>query len=265
MAEVMVLFRRLGVRLFPFEKPTLLNKKKKQISEDDAFFYTSTEIKSIYPKERLKVDFTRILGLLFTAGGMYSVYNTNKGLMKWHTQGEQKAKHLVSRIAYEKLDYKEGYSPDHALLFVHSMDVVSRILESNKKRKDSLGFEPLSFDNTFSFIHCVPISEEGLYLLYFLAQKDFKIQTAYRLFPSECILKKPSMECLAEKDNELYFLFIDGDVASLRRMKYQMGFLPKGKKIVVVCFSFQVDFIRNYLGNLVEIATIKEDELVDVF
>ncbi|WP_286077657.1 hypothetical protein, partial [Thomasclavelia cocleata] len=121
MAEILCIFKQLNVKLWQEEKPKLhLNtKEEKRINLNDLIFYTSKELKNIDVNQRYKTDFTRIMGALFSPGGVYCVYNTNKGLMKWNSQGEGKAQVLVEDIVNQNLkEYKSKlFEANSAIMF----------------------------------------------------------------------------------------------------------------------------------------------------
>ena len=142
MAEILCMFDDLGAKIWSSEKPslTLDPKVKPCISKNDLIFYTSREMKNADIEQRYKTEFTRIMGVLFSPGGVYGVYNTNKGLMKWNKQGEGKAQVLIEDIV--SINCSNEYSSlDNAIMFGKDMSVALDILNSNGGKKDINDFE----------------------------------------------------------------------------------------------------------------------------
>ena len=100
LAEILCFLEAVEIDFWPDKKPelTLKTRSNNNITADMKAFYTSKEIKKIDANQKYKTDFTRIMGVLFSPGGNYCVYHTNKKRMKWNSQGEGKAQVLVDDI-----------------------------------------------------------------------------------------------------------------------------------------------------------------------
>ena len=58
-------------------------------------------------------------------------------------------------------------------------------------------------------------------------------------------------------DGEYVYSYLDGDIARLIRLHQTLDVDPK--EVVVLCFPYQIAFLREYLGQRVEIRVIDMD------
>ena len=267
MAEILCMFDDLGAKIWSSEKPslTLDPKEKPCISKNDLIFYTSREMKNADIEQRYKTEFTRIMGVLFSPGGVYGVYNTNKGLMKWNKQGEGKAQVLIEDIV--SINCSNEYSSlDNAIMFGKDMSVALDILNSNGGKKDINDFELLSFDNTYNNIYYITLDDEGLYQLSLLTQNNWYDAIRYSIFPEEFLnTTYLSVDCDAydKAHNKYIMMFLDGNIGKLKRFK-EASFDNKNKKYEVVCFDWQEEMLREYLGDNATLLVITSDRLSEL-
>lgn len=267
MAEIFCMFDNLGAKVWTYEKPTLTldPKVKPHISKEDLLFYTSREMKNADIEQRYKTEFTRIMGALFSPGGVYGIYNTNKGLMKWNKQGEGKAQVLIEDIV--SINCSGEYSSlDNAIMFGKDMSVALEILNSNGGAKDINDFELLSFDNTYNNIYYITLDDEGLYQLSLLTQNNWYDAIRYSIFPEEFLnVTYLSVDCDAfdKKNNKYIMMFLDGNIGKLKRFK-EASFDNKNKKFEVICFDWQEEMLREYLGDNATLLVITSDKLSEM-
>lgn len=265
MAEILCMLSDINAKLWTSEKPKLIldNQNNELISKDDIIFYTSREMKNADVEQRYKTDFTRIMGVLFSPGGVYAVYNTNKGLMKWNRQGEGKAQVLIEDIVSYNCS-SEYQSLDNAIMFGKDMMTALNILESNGGKKDSNDFELLSFDNTYENIYFLTLDDTGLYQLNLLIQNRWYDYIINAIFPSEFLnTQYLSIECDAfdEKNNKYILMFLDGNIGKLKRFKEASYDSSQSKKYEIICFDWQEEMVRKYVGNEISLLVITDDKL----
>lgn len=271
MAEILCIFKQLNVKLWQEEKPKLhLNtKEEKRINLNNLIFYTSKELKNIDVNQRYKTDFTRIMGALFSPGGVYCIYNTNKGLMKWNSQGEGKAQVLVEDIVNQNLEeYKSKlFEANSAIMFGKGMEPALEMLISNGGKRDSNGFEMLSFDNTYRNIFYLTLDENGKRQLNIMTKKNWHDILKEEIFPEEYInFKYSNIDCDAiDKNNNKYILmFFDGNVGRLKRFK-QASYDSAKNKFEILCFPWQANFIKEYMENNVTCRILSIDDIEEIF
>ena len=266
MAEIICMFLNVNAKIWSHEKPSLsLKKQNNLIDENDIIFYTSREMKNADIEQRYKTEFTRIMGALFSPGGIYGIYNTNKGLMKWNKQGEGKAQVLIEDIA--SINCSGVYSSlDNAIMFGKDMDTALEILNSNGGKRDSNDFELLSFDNTYSNIYYITLDDMGLYQLNLLIQKNWYDAIRYAIFPDNFLnIDYLTVDCDAfdKKNNKYIMMFLDGNIGKLKRFK-EATYDNKNKNFEVVCFDWQKDILTSYLGKNVSLLPITTDKLSEL-
>lgn len=272
LAEVQCMLDDLGILMWPDEKPSLsLDEKAARITPNDYIFYTSRELKNFDTKQKYKTEFTRILGTLYSPGGIYCLYNTNKGLIKWHKQGEQKAQVLVEDITNMNYDYSFGINPQisNSVIFGKDQKIILDILSPNDGKRDVNGFELLSFDNTYDNIYYITLDEYGIKQLAILLEENWKDKLKKVIFPSD-ILKNntnySTIDCdVFDKDNNNFILmFFDGNIARLRRFKEAI-YGVKNRTFQVLCFPWQEEAVKEYMNNMAEITVINYEDFKDDF
>lgn len=264
MAEICCILQDISVKIWSHEKPllTLESQNNNLIPANDIVFYTSREMKNADIEQRYKTEFTRIMGALFSPGGVYAIYNTNKGLMKWNKQGEGKAQVLIEDIVSYNCK-KEYSSLNEAIMFGKEMSTALEILNSNGGKRDSNDFELLSFDNTYNNIYYVTLDDNGIYQLSLLTQKNWYDAIRYSIFPNEFLNNSYlSVDCDAydKKNNKYIMMFLDGNIGKLKRFK-EASFDNKNKKFEIVCFDWQEEIVKEYLGGNTSLLVITADKL----
>lgn len=269
MAEILCIFKQLNVKLWQEEKPILhLNSNKERlIASNDLIFYTSKELKNADINQRYKTDFTRIMGALFSPGGVYCVYNTNKGLMKWNSQGEGKAQVLVEDIVKQNLkEYKEKvFEANSAIMFGKGMEPALEMLVSNGGKRDSNGFEMLSFDNTYRNIYYLTLDENGKRQLDIMTRKNWHDILKEEIFPEEYInFKYSNIDCDAIDKNKYILMFFDGNIGRLKRFK-QASYDSTKNKFEILCFPWQANFIKEYMEDNATCRILSLDDIEEIF
>lgn len=268
MAEILVTFLYSGVKVWDFEKPYIdlsLNTPK-LINEDDIVFYTSRQLKNAGDGENKKVDFTRIMGALFSPGGIYPIYHTNKGLMKWQQQGEMKAQILLENIVncnYNSENHFD-YHASRAIMFGKDINVFVDILKSNGGKRMQNNFELLSFDNTYNNIHFITLDDNGNDQLKMLMSKNWKEKMLNIIFPEEIRISDTSdIDADARIENTFVLSFLDGDIGRLKRFT-KSSIIAPDYEFQVICFPWQEEALKKYSSNI-KTNTINHKAFFDAF
>lgn len=260
-AEIMVMIRRLGTYFLSTQKPEIFSKNQEdkiELSDGLSLFYSSKELKNIDEDIKLRVVFTRILGMLSSKSAHYALYNTNKGLMMWNNQGEHKAQKMLDTIINSTFYQDSYYYCNSAILFMDNLDVARKVLNSKKGPKSGLGFEFLSFDNTFSNMHAITMDEYGVLQLKILITDNYKDKLFKYLFTKkEIITQNLSVDADAfdKESGTVKIEFLTGNIGKLKRAVMASNF-HKSYKFEVLCFPFQEDFLKSYLPENFQITTV---------
>lgn len=250
-AEVAAMCMRSGIEVRPFMLPELQNEAFLHIIPSEAVMYLSRDLKRLSEDEMSKTSFTRLVGALFASGTGYSVYNTRDATMKWSGKGEFKARDSLKDLA--NMNSKIS-AINSAILFGQSETVaLNTITESDKSRK-----QEFRFDAIYRNIYFIPLSEDGMRQLRFLTVPNWNEKILDLLFePEDRSYNRGLFEYDAVVDGEYVYSYLDGDIARLIRLHQTLDVDPK--EVVVLCFPYQIAFLREYLGQRVEIRVIDMD------
>ncbi len=247
-AEAVAMCMWAGIEYRPYHLPKLQNQSRLQIIPDEPVFYLSRSLKSIGENEQNKTMFTRLVGAIYSHGKCFAVYNTRNALMKWSGRGEFKA--LQSLINITRLNSNIP-SVDSAILFGQS-DIISDTLKFQEEN-NRMEFR---FDGIYRHIHFVPLSEKGNRLLKMLCLPDVHQNVLNILFQSDSLSNGLGLFEYDAYVNQKYILsHLDGDIARLIRLKEALQLNRYDSE--VICFDFQVDYIKKYLEGLANIKVIE--------
>ena len=223
-AEAVAMCMRSGIECRPYMLPILQNRTITKRIPDAPCFYLAKELKKLGEAEMNKTMFTRMVGTAYLGQRPYAVYNTRSAVMKWSGKGEFKTLHSVIEIS--RLNAGTDATPA-AILFGQSESVALKtLLESDTTKRPEF-----RVDAIYRNLHFIPMDERtydrGLF------EYDAKIGDAY------------------------VFSNLDGDLARLVRFKEAVE--NQRGNYEVLCYPYQMAFIREYLGNRVTIKTIGFD------
>ena len=99
------------------------------------------------------------------------------------------------------------------------------------------------------------MNEDGMRQLSFITVPDWKEKILGLLFePEDRSYNRGLFEYDAVVDDVYIYSYLDGDIARLIRLSEALD--VKERDVVVLCFPYQVAFLREYLGQRVEIKVI---------
>lgn len=247
-AESTLMCLRAGVEARPLRLPTLQNEKIMKIVLDRASFYHAREVKQLDPAELNKTCFSSMTGLLFYPGGCYAVYNSRYTKMQWNGMGENKVRINAQTVTKMNAGIGELRS---AIQFGMDYSTALGTIEDavqNKRRANP-------FHEIYYHFHFVPLNEFGIRLLRILTFPDGNEQMLNLLFrPTERFYNQGLREYDARVNGVYVFSHLDGDLARLMRFRDELRD-SKGKT-EVLCFTEQVPFLREYLGDRVSLKAI---------
>lgn len=237
-----------GVEINPKKLPKFQRERIQDIFIDKQCFYGSKLLKGVEKLEMTKNAYTRIIGAVFANKHVYAVYNTRSQVMKWCGKGESKAQINLEEVSRMNAKIHRVKS---AILFGHSIDIARQTMEEASRNKRL----ELNFDSIYSHIHFIPLNQDGVRQLRILLKEDWKEELLSVLFTEEMrSYDKGSFEYDAKWDGKIILSFFDGDLARLQR--FQFGASRTDYEYEVLCFPFQAEFLKSYLGDLAKITTI---------
>lgn len=253
--EAVTMCMRAGIEARPFLLPELQNEAFVHVIPSEAVMYPSKDLKRLSEDEMSKTSFTRMVGALFTCGTCYAMYNTRSATMKWSGKGEFKARDSLRDLSNMNSEISIVNS---AILLGQSGTVaLNTIVESDKSQK-----QEFRFDSVYDHIYFIPLNEDGIRQLRLLTVPDWKEKILNLLFdPEERSYNRGRFEYDAIVDDVYIYSYLDADIARLMRLHET---LSAGKRdVVVLCFAYQVAFLREYFGPLVELKVIDFDTVED--
>lgn len=251
-AEGIAICMAAGIETRPYSLPPLQNKAICRIVPDSHSFYIARDFKKT-GNETNKTAYTRIIGALFYPGGVYAAYNTRDAAMKWSGNGEAKTLNNLLALARMNAGLDELSS---ALLFGHSEDVALRtILESDTSRRPEL-----RFDKIYHNVHFIPLNQNGVRLLRILVVPNWNEKLLSALFDDhQRSYNRGSIEYDAMVDGRMILSHLDGDIARL--IRFRQALRTRAESADVLCYPWQVAFVKTYLGELAGIRTLDMDSV----
>lgn len=253
--EAVTMCMRAGIEARPFLLPELQNEAFVHVIPSEAVMYPSKDLKRLSEDEMSKTSFTRMVGALFACGTCYAMYNTRSATMKWSGKGEFKARDSLRDLSNMNAEISIVNS---AILIGQSGTVaLNTILESDKSQK-----QEFRFDSVYDHIYFIPLNEDGIRQLRFLTVPDWKEKILNMLFdPEERSYNRGRFEYDAIVDDVYIYSYLDADIARLMRLHETLSALKRD--VVVLCFAYQVSFLREYFGPMVELKVIDFDTVED--
>lgn len=253
--EVVTMCMRAGIEARPFLLPELQNEAFVHVIPSEAVMYPSKDLKRLSEDEMSKTSFTRMVGALFACGTCYAMYNTRSATMKWSGKGEFKARDSLRDLSNMNSEISIVNS---AILLGQSGTVaLNTIVESDKSQK-----QEFRFDSVYDHIYFIPLNEDGIRQLRLLTVPDWKEKILNLLFdPEERSYNRGRFEYDAIVDDVYIYSYLDADIARLMRLHETLS--TQKRDVVVLCFAYQVSFLREYFGPLVELKVIDFDTVED--
>ena len=237
-----------GLEINPFYLPKLQQVEPLNLFKDKRGFYGSRLLKQFEKIEMNKTAYTRTIGAVFANDKVYAVYNTRYRAMKWCGEGERKA-----RVNLEEISAMNAkvYRINSAFLFGKTAKVALNTLE----KTHSTSRLEFCFDGIYSHIYFIPLDNNGIRQFRLLLTKNWREELLSALFEDEIrSYDKGGFEYDANVDRKFILAFFDGNITRLQRFYYGAR-LTEGE-YEVLCFPFQVEIVKGYLGDLAKIKTI---------
>ena len=266
LAEALLILQNAGVYFLEGHKPEIYNESIDDavyLPENTGFFYSSKEMKGVDEVAKLKVAFTRILGMLSTNTKHYAIYNTNEGLILWNNQGENKAKKMMEDIINKSFYSDKRVYVSEAILFGRSMEVAMKVLKSRKGKKDSKGFEFLSFDNTFPNMYFLTLDDFGMLQVQLLMLDGWEDKLRNLLFTKQEVENKDTKfdsDAFNEEEGVVKIEFISGNIGKLKRAVMAYNF-NRSYIFKVYALQHQVEFLKDYLPEEFAIEVVNPGEI----
>lgn len=253
--EALAMSMMAEIETRPYILPKLQKTKIDRIVPNYPNLYIARDFKKVDQDEHNKTMFTRIVGAMFYPGSVYAVYNTRAAAMRWKGKGEFKARQNLLELARMNAGLSEVNS---AMLLGNNAGVVlETLIQSDKSRRIDL-----QFDAVYPQIHFIPMDANGIRLMKILTLPDWRERVLNALFIPEMRPKGYGfMEYDAFWDGTYIYSHLDSDIARL--IRFCRGLDSRAETFEVLCFPWQVEFLREYLGARVKLKLIEMNVLED--
>lgn len=255
MAETVAMFLAAGIEYRPYLLAPLQSAERKGTAKIPSY-YVSKEMKRIegYLDDVNRTAFTRIAGLMFGYGVGYAVYNMRDRSMKWSERGEYKA--YLHACELLRFNACIDAAPE-AILFGSSLELAVRQLEEGDSSCGSGIFESTAF---------IPLDDTGIRLLRLIGTEKFRQRSLSMLFADEELQALPvtNIPADAQCDDAFVMSFLDCDISRLHRLAEVLRYVRETnaeRRVCVVGYDHDADFLAAYLDGLCEIKTIALDQV----
>jgi hypothetical protein len=255
-----------GAEVAPYILPKLQKDSIRKTVPDSPSFYVVRSLKCIYGAEMNKSIFTRIVGAMFYPGGVYAVYNTRNSIMKWNGRGEHRAKRELTEVVRMNANLDDTES---ALLLGYNINIALKtLLESDKETKN----QPDRLDRVYNNVHFIPMTQNGVDMVRILTLPNWNEKLLNVIFKPEQRSKGfSSVEYDGQWEGRYVFSHLDSDIARLNRFYGALKLNTKERKdkgeeplqFDVICYSWQIEFLKKYLGSLVRLRMCEMPKILD--
>lgn len=253
-AETLAAFMDAGFYYLPHTLPRLKSEGINRIITTQPLAYPSRMLKFTDNGEGNKTGFSRITGAVFAGGNCYAVYNTRNAVMKWSGEGETKMKVNINLLSIVNSGVDHIRLP--MLFFGASQEVAFRSMLAMRKATNV----KFRFDMFYPRIHFVPLNRYGARFLKFISIPKWRDLLLELLFGEDQIAKHRSFEYDAKINGTYILSHLDSDLCRLNRFREAIIDEPN-EKYEALCFEWQYDFVKKFLGDLAKITVISFDEM----
>ncbi len=256
---VYAMMQNAGICMFRDKKPALFQQDGYETNQELLLpvFYQAREIKEL-GTEAVKINNSRMMGVLLSDACIYVVFYTGDYLMKWERQTELRVKSMlqyhISRGRLSKMDITPGYLPDtpvKALFIGKDMDTAVKMLESRGGKQKSC----FCLDPSFDYFHYIPENSAGETILKLLCRPKLRSMLK-NLLMSDLLppMEQLGLEHDAIKEGKPVLFAYEFDLMKINRFATALEF--HGITGNLVCFDFQKAALEKYFGSCVTIDTI---------
>lgn len=259
MAEVLVTMRNTGISSFPWEKPAVFQPTPPGTDNSIVCpaYYTSREVKEIGP-QAAKIRGSRATGLLFVEGGIFIVYNTGSGQMKWEYKAELRLKALLqTEVCQYRLPAQFQSSELCALVFGDGMEPLELFMGAGDSRAKNY----FVLDGSYEHFYYLTNDRRGEFGLRLLC--DPELRTALDEVLSEDLAeRRPDWsvenDAFDGQGDPVLFAYLC-DMPRIRR--FDTALELHGSMGTLICFDFQENALQQVCGPRVRFQSIDFEAL----
>jgi len=271
----LVMLYSVGVKSTSDIRPSL---NQIDVLDSPPYYFTALEVKgkkgrkkvseSVYREIDLnndKVDAgsrymsTRAMGVLFSNGGIYSIYNIEQKNTNWVDRSEINFSAYAYSVGMRK-EMKQEDNKSRALIFYRNEKRIRDVLIGDKN-KNYLSLGQCGFDR----LYMIPYSLEGQLLLKDMTEAGWEKKRIKEICRMENLspdfeVNRLSVDCDGTLNDTYYFFFTNCELCRLNRfIKGARWNLGGEDEFIVYCFDWQKPGIEEFVGNAATIRVIPFD------
>ena len=112
-------------------------------------------------------------------------------------------------------------------------------------------------------IYYIPLTMDGIKQLEIMSNSDWA-DTIKMAILGTAEKRIYNVDCDKFENNKYTLLFLDCNIGRLNRFK-QAKDINNKSKFEIICFPEQVDFIKNFFKNEIQISTVPIDSVLSIF
>lgn len=254
MAEVLLSMLNAGIPALPWEKPPLFCPSLIPAAGYVVcpVYYSSREVKEIGP-QAAKINGSRSTGILLTDGGIFIVYNTGGGLMKWEYKAELRLKAVIkTELCQRRLPDQFMEAEISGIVFGANMEAMLPLMDAGEAVRHNY----FVLDGNFEHFYFLTSDHGGEVILQLLCHPELKAALDDILL-QDLNASRPGwlIENDAVDDHGVPVLFgFTCDMPRIRR--FDTALELHGRTGTLICFDFQADVLRRICGRHVTIQSI---------
>lgn len=191
----------------------------------------------------VKINYSRIRGMLVSKGGIYAVYRTNTRAT-YKQNGEYKMKFYLDRIVNERI--KNGSEVTEAILIAddNASEILKNILKPKEEEKK---FQFTSMEFVYKKIYGLPADKNGQQMLKIFTHYNWK-NKIIQSFELPTIPEMDGVVCDGYDGHTYYYVFCVPDIKRFKKFIARAEIENIKEKYVVVCFDWQVSLVKKVIG-----------------
>jgi len=291
-SEIVCMLSQTDIRIFPNEKVRVREDEK--IPLYPPAFYNSLEIKDgagyklrIGDEEKEDVVGSRIIGVITSEGGIYSVYHTEDKQIRWTKNTEGQMSNSITRFTNErcvnisdeekeqikagritKQEIKERkergwedipYTPitkiSDAILVGVGDEIFLKTMNNSSDGRLNL------YESGYKSIYSIPYTKDGQKLIQLMTEENWKekmLEVYLEDFSTNT--KNSSIDCDGVSEEDCVLLFCIPDLIKLKKYINGASYMGDEKNYIIYCFDFQEEFIKRVTDGMAEIRVVEFSE-----
>lgn len=264
-SEVAMIMSGAGVNIYPEMKVALRMDNK--IPSSGAYYYSASEIKECGQYKTIAVNEnngktvinSRMIGCLICDGGHYIIYHSGDKPLRWRQSSEGQIAYCAAKVINMKCENApiQG-SVKESIVIAYSDSVYVKIMSDEKKNT----LEIINANNGYENMYAITYTQQGKRLLSFMTRKNWKETLIRKYLP--VVDTSHSVVACDYTDGEIkILLFCIPDLVKLKKFKIAAEWAGDKENYQVYCFDYQVPFIKEVAGDVVDIYETSFDEFCE--